>query len=180
MKKKLTIETILLLNSNKQILWIDNEYKMVFKTIIDKMLRNYKGIPLEWEDIYYEFLYGTPKLLRNYDSSKKITLKTYLGIQCRFFASNQCRKFSNNKYKVLNNFIAYEKIPTENRLKDSVQPELSIDISNLSDEEILIYNDFFLDGDSVSKIHRTRGITKYKINKLIKSVKLKLLTQVKN
>ncbi|NQZ65776.1 MAG: hypothetical protein HRT99_00990 [Mycoplasmatales bacterium] len=180
MKKNFKIEYILTLNKNKQILWADNEYKLVFKTIIDKMLRNYNGVPLEWEDIYYEFLYNIPELLKKYDSTKKITLKTFLGIQCRFFASNQCRKFSGNKHKILNNFVPFEKISMENRLRDSIQPQISIDISSLSDEELIIYSDYFLGGETISQIHRNRGITKYKINKIIQSIKSKLLSQIKN
>lgn len=183
MHNEKTIEEILdlkKLGDNKIIIYVDNEYKLVFKTIIDKVLRNYGAVPITWEDIYYEFLYSAPKWVKEYDTDANIRIKTYLGIKCKFFAMNKCSSFSGNKYKILNTYVSMEKSGLEARLEDSKHTEIPIDISKLSDPEVAIYNDYYLDGKSILSIERNRNISRYKIRQLVNSVKSKLLIQIKN
>lgn len=177
---KIKIEYIKTLSDNKMLIWVDNNFKISLRTIIQKILINYKGVPLSWEDIYYEFLYSVPEAIRTYDQNASITLKTYLGVKCRYFALNKCKTFSTNKHKVLNTYANFETLPNNIRLKDSKPFQIPIDTSMLNEEELLVYNHYFLDGETQSQIEREFGISRYKVNEAIKTIKLKLLVQIKN
>ena len=168
------------LNSNKIIKIIDFEFKLTIKTILDQTLIKYKGIPISWEDLYYEFLYEVPELVRVYDHTTNVPFKTFLGIKARYFSSNKCKSFITNKHKVLNQYVTIDEKISEARLNDSKPLEIPIDTSSLSKDELDIYYKYFLDGENVTNIAKNKKISKYKINKIIQSIKFKLLSQVKN
>lgn len=177
---KIKIEYLKSLSDNKILIWVDNNYKISLRTIIQKILINYKGLPLSWEDIYYQFLYTVPNAVKIYNPSVDITLKTFLGVKCKYFTLNKCKVFSSNKHKVLNTYANFDTLPQTIRLKDSKPFQTPIDTSMLTEQELLIYNHYFLDGESQSQIEREFGITRYKVKEIIKTVKLKLLVQIKN
>ena len=180
MHEKIELSKILKLSKNKQIIIIECEFGLIFKKIINIKLNDYKGLPLEMEDFYYEFLYYIPLYLKEFSPKMNVPLRTYLGLKCKYFVSNKCRKYSSNKHKVLNNYISFNGLEETNRLEDSTQMGIPIDISKLSKIEVLIYNDYFLDGMIISKIFKKHNISRYKIKKIINNIKVKLLIQIKN
>ena len=165
---------------NKIIQWMDLNFKLVFKTIIEQKIRNYNGIPITWEDIYFEFLYLTPKYLEKFDANKNVPFKTFLGIQCKFFTSNKCRILTSNKHKVLNTYISIDDKESFLNLKENNEIEIPLNISSLSKLEKLIFQAFFVDELNLNLISEKLNLSKYKIRKKIDLIKLKLLEQVKN
>ena len=174
------IFTLKKLNKNKQIIWADNNLKNLLRKIINKSLSSYKGLPLTWEDIYYEFLYHIPEIIRVFKKETNVKFETYIGLRCKWFTLNKCKIFSSNKHKVLNQYINIESPNVYSKLKDPKKQTFQLDISSLSNMELQMYNDFFLDGLKVAKIMKKRKLSRYKVNNLITNVKLKLMTQIKN
>ena len=167
-------------NKNKIVEWMNFNFKLIFKTIIQKRLRSYNGIPLTWEDIYFEFLYLTPMYLEKFDINKNVPFKTFLGMQCNFFTSNKCRTFSSNKYKVLNTYYSIDQKESFLNLTSQNQVEIPLNTSSLSKLEKSIFQAFFVDELDLDLIAEKLNLSKYKIRKKINLIKLKLLDQVKN
>lgn len=169
------------LNDNKIIMWADNVLKLTFKTIIDKTIRNFVGVPLSWEDLYYEFLYTIPGLVKEYDSNSNITIKTWLGLRCKYFAYNKCRSWCTKNNKVMNGYVSYsDNDAIKNKLMDPRGVETFIDISSLSSLEFKIYTDHFLNEISITEISNEILLSKYKVRNIIEKIKHKLSIQVKN
>lgn len=167
------------LGNNKIIIFIDNEFKIVLRTVIQKIIRTHSGLPLDWEDIYYEFLYKTPSIAKSYDVKSNLSFKTYLGIQCRYFTYNSCKKYLTPNHQVMNKRVRLETKQYEN-IGDNDFASSSINTSCLTAEEEIIYNDFFIDHKSCFKICKTRGISRYRIKNMIERIRDKLSVQIKN
>lgn len=167
------------LGNNKIIILIDNEFKIVLRTVIQKIIRTHSGLPLDWEDIYYEFLYRTPSIARSYDDRSELPFKTYLGIQCRYFTYNSCKKYLSPNHQVMNRRVRLETKKYEN-IGDVDLTKGLIDTTCLTPEEEVVYNDFFIDHKSCFKICKTRGISRYRIKNMIERIRDKLSVQIKN
>jgi hypothetical protein len=159
---------------------MDLNFKLVFKTIIEQKIKNYKGIPLTWEDFYFEFLYHIPKYVEKFDFEMKVPFKSYLGLQCKYFTSNKCRMFNSNKFKVLNNYYSINEKESYLRVNDKDDIKIPLDISSLNEIEKLIFKDFFIEDLNLNTISKKINLSKYKIKKKINLIKLKLFEQIKN
>ena len=152
------------MTKNKIIFNIDRDYKQMFRMIITDALKNYSGVPLEWEDIYYPFLSTVPSLYNKYHKKEDNTVSftTFIGLKCKNFTRNYSRKYMADKYKVLNNAYSPKNgVDTSFSLKDSVQiTEETFDIGELSPNEMLVYKKYFLEG---MRLHTIVSTTKLNI-----------------
>ena len=166
------------MNKNKLIREIDFKYRLLFKTIINSALRQYPDVPVEWEDIYYEFLYTVPEVTKKYSDEKGIKLETYYAIQVKHFALNKCRYFSSHKFRSLNETRL---IKTDHNLilKDSSTVIGSeFDISSLSETEMLVYEEHILNYESIRKISMNHDISYRKLRNAFNTLKTKMLNQI--
>lgn len=161
---------------NKLIFQINYKYKNYLKTICKDIVLKYFGLPINWEDIYYEFLYEVPRIISEYQSNKNVPFEKYLGIKCRFFARNMCKKFTRQKYKVLNESIAADKIMF--LISDKNSSIELLDYNCFSPIEMQIIEDFFINGNNIAHISRNLKISSYKIKKKIDEIKQKLKKQL--
>ena len=166
------------LSENKKILYIDKFFSIVLKYIIKKTLYDYKGIPAEIEDIYFQFLYETPKLIDNFDENKGISFKTYLGINCKYTSLRICKELTTRKYKVMNTYVEVSKLPDPSLLRDSVIDNIPMNVSKLTDEELIVYKNYFLEDNSIRWVVANTEFSKRKITRLIDNIKIKLLSQL--
>ena len=166
------------LSKNKKVIYIDNTFSVVLKYIIKKSLYDYKGIPVEVEDIYYQFLYETPKLIDKFDENKGISLKTYLGIKCKFSTLRICKEFTSWKHKVMNTYVDITKVPDSILLQDSVIDKIPMNVAKLTDEELIVYKNYFLEDNTIKWVVDNTDFSKRKTTRLIGSIKIKLLNQL--
>ena len=167
------------MEDNKKIYLIDLKFKKVFQKICWETLQKYNGVlPIQWEDIYYPFLYSVPKLLEKFDPLIGVSEQTYLFLECKYFANNLCRKFTSSKHKVMN-FRTPIKHENSIFLSDSQKEEKKkLDISLLTDFELQIYKMYFLDGYTYIEINKKINLSLYKIRSCIKKIREKLNFQL--
>lgn len=161
---------------NKLIFQINYKYKNYLKTICKDIVLKYFGLPINWEDIYYEFLYEVPRIISEYQENKNVPFEKYLGLKCRFFARNMCKKFTRQKYKVLNESISGDKIMLF--VSDKSSDLQLLNYNSFSTIEIKIIEDFFINGNNITHISRNLKISSYKIKKKIDEIKQKLKKQL--
>lgn len=172
------------LQFQKIIFGIDQTFFKTLKIIIDKVAEKYPSVPIQWEDIYYSFLFTVPSVIFHYDSSIGLTFKTYLGLQCKFYARTYIKHFITNRYRVLNDSYSYDQNYISATLMDNNHHEdeevgFVIDSSAFTLQEFLIFNKRFLDGQKIKQIEQETKWNYYKINTLSKNVKAKIKKQIK-
>ena len=164
---------------NNKLLWkLDVEYKSLFKKIIKEVLYKYPAIPIEWEDIYYQFLYKMPEVIKGYDEEKGISKVTYYGLQLKYFTANKCRHYSGHKYRTLNETML---IDTDHSmlLKDSsISIGASFDLSSLTELEMIVYEQNILNYESLRSISDETKIQYRYVRKAFNSLKRKMLNQI--
>ena len=164
---------------NNKTLWkIDAEYKNFFKKIIRDVLYKYPGIPIEWEDIYYEFLYEIPEVTKGFDEEKGISLSTYYGLQLRYFTGNKCRHYSSNKYKTLNETSLIENDHNMLVCDSTTFVGTSFDLSSLSELEMKVYERNIMNYESLKSISEELNIKYRYVRKAFNSLKRKMLNQI--
>ena len=164
---------------NNKVLWeLDAKYKKLFRRVIGDVIRKYPGIPVEWEDIYYDFLYTMPEVMKGFNPEKGISESTYYGLQLKFFASNKCRHYASNKFRSLNETTLIE---NDNSLMLSDSGSIagsSFDLSSLTDWEMIVYERNILNYESLRSISDDTKIQYRYIRKAFASLKRKMLNQI--
>ncbi len=166
------------MRNNRLINEIDREYKPLFKKVIISVLNKHSFLPIEWEDIYYEFLYEIPKIHSEYDESKDLAIHTYYSLKLRFFAFNKCRHFSGMKYKYLNEAKLIEGDHIDSLSDSDTQASLVFDICSLSDLELVIYEHHVMECRSIRSIAIERGIKYWDARNALQTLKTKMLNQI--
>ncbi len=172
------------LQFQKIILGIDQAFFKTLKIIIDKVLDKYKKVPIQWEDIYYSFLFIVPSIIFQYDEKVGLTFKTYLGIQCKFYTRTYIKHFITNRYRILNESHSYDQnfisatLMDDNHEQETVDTNFVIDSSAFTLQEFLIFNKRYLAGKKIQEIEQETNWNYYKINTLSKNIKSKIKKQI--
>ena len=166
------------MTKNKEIYLIHSEYKYVFQKICQKAIDKYNNtLPIVWEDIYYNFLYLVPDILKKFDPLTGVSKKTFLFLECQYFANNQCRKYSSKNHIIMN---LRTNLRHENSLflSDSQKIHQPLDLSLLKDFELKVYKLHFLEEKNVTQISIDLNVTYYRARRTIKKIKEKLNSQL--
>ncbi len=167
----------------KIIFEIDYIFSQTLRHIIKKVIDQYKKIPLQWEDIYYNFLLAMPKIIFSYDEQIGIKFKTYLGLQCKFYARTYVKHYVTNQYRILNESYSFDQIFENAVLNDCIDQNDNddqtwlIDTSSFTFEEFLIYNKRYLENKKIKQIEQETNWNYYEINNLSKKIKRKIKKQ---
>ncbi|WKX02650.1 hypothetical protein [Candidatus Mycoplasma mahonii] len=165
---------------NKQLFMkeIDAKYKFLFRKVIRQNLSKFNGVPIDWEDVYYEFLYYVEEINAKYDSSKGVNEASYLALQAKYFTLNKCRFYSTNKFKILNQAISLEDIYLPLSDVGVEIKENQFDLSVLNNLEIFVYKNNILDGISIRKISKECGVSYAALRRARISLKNKMGKQI--
>ena len=162
---------------NRIAFMLDSSYKELMRKVCKDAMSTFSGIPVTWEDAYNQFLFSAIKIVQNYDPELGVPFKTFLGLKCKYFTKNLCRKYCTNKYKVLNNCVSrtWEDMSFAN--KEDVFWE---DDFELDKNEQLIYEVMIIDDHTIKETAQILNISEYKIRKIMKSIKTKVIEVWKN
>ena len=141
--------------------------------------------PLEWEDIYWDFLYyfANNKI---FNPNKNITFATFIGIECKNFARNKIKKYLTRKHKVLNNYISQDQI---NEIKGEEILLESDEISKLKQTnyiksltglDAIIVNEHLIEGRSVLSLSKQENMSYKKLLTKIQLIKSKIRNFINN
>ncbi len=144
-----------------------------------QVLRNNKGIPIEWEDIYYAFLFKVKDISDGYNQDRGIPFKTYIGKKCKFFALNYCRSYRTSKHRYMNTYIPFDE-DRNGAVSDVLVSKKKVNVSRLSEEELDIYKKYFLDGLSLRGIESEGFYTEHRVRLILKRIRAKVYLQDKN
>lgn len=166
----------------KIILEIDYIFSPMLRHIIKKVIDQYPKLPVQWEDIYYRFMLVIPKVIFQYNIKLGIKFKTYLGLQCKFYTRTAVKHFMTSQYRVLNESYSFEHTFESATLKDRANDDdydenWSIDTSNFTFQEFLIYSKRYLENKKICQIEAETNLNYYEISNLSKKVKTKIKKQ---
>lgn len=168
-------------SKNKLILQVDLFFKNIFVSTISKILVDYMGIPVEVDDIYYEFLYQICDLSKKFNGENQKDFLKYLVSKLKMFTKNKVRHYSCSSFKIMNSYIPFEYETIEFRDKASEElEETKIDFSILTEKEFLYYKLRFLEGKNPQEIAKDFKISIYSQKKVFGSLKKKIKTQFEN
>lgn len=162
---------------NRIAFMIDSTYKELIRKICKDAMSPFKGIPITWEDAYNQFLFKAIDIVKTYNPDLGVAFKTFLGIKCKFFTKNMCRKYCTNGHKILNNCISQSWEDLNFSCSESIN---WFDDFKFDEKEQLVYEVLILDEKSIRETARTLNISEYKIRKILKSIKTKVIEVWKN
>ena len=170
------------MNKNKLIFKIDKEYKNLLRKICYQTLKNFRGLPLVWEDLYNNFLIMVPELVVLYETSENtIDFSTFLSIKCKNISYNYCRGYNTNSHKIMNRSIFVENEKHFTSLSDSVKVEdKKVDLGIFNKKEFTFYQMYFLDGKKKRVISKKMKLSMYLVEKLKREIESKILLHIKN
>ena len=166
------------ISKNRKIMFVDNNLSTTLRYVIKRVMYDYKGIPVEIDDIYYQFLYKTPDYIDKFNEESGVSFKTYLGIKCRFFSRNLCKEYSSKKHKVMNTYVGVDKVSEASLMQDSVIINIPMNIAKLSNDELEVYKHYFLEDNTIRWLVDNKKYSRRKIDRLIDNIKIKLLSQL--
>lgn len=169
---------------NKQIFHLDQTYKSLLRKICTQEINAFPKTPLEWEDLYWEFLYFFCNE-KEFDPNKNITFATFLGIECKNFARNKLKRYLSRKHKVLNGYIPPEQTKEysfELKLESEEAQKLREKdyLNSLEGLDSLIINEHLIDGTSLLSISKKENIGYKKLIHRTKILKSKIRNFVNN
>ncbi len=167
------------MNKNKLITEIDFKYKNLFRRIIRSVLATHSYIPIEWEDIYYEFLFEVPELSKDFDPSKGLKEHSYYSVKLKFFTLNKCRHFSGNKFRYLNEASMVDSDFIDILSDSDTSISLIFDAHSLSPLELLVYEEHVLNHKTLKNIAIEKGTTYWEVRKAFQKLKTKMLNQIR-
>ena len=151
-------------NTNKQIFYLDQNYKNLLRKICCQVIKISPQTALEWEDLYWEFLYYFAHN-KIFNPNKNITFATFIGIECKNFSRNKIKKYLTRKHKVLNNYVAQDKIyetkGEEIKFEDDeiVKLKSTNYINSFQGIDAIIINEHLIDGKSVLSLSKRENIS---------------------
>lgn len=167
------------MTDNQLVKWVDYEYKCTIAAVIQKTLLDHPSVPIVWEDIYYEFLFKSIILIRDYNPDANVAIKTYIGLKCKFFTQNYCRTFESSKFRILNYSTQLEdyQFSKEDWKQDF---DSFIDASVLNEEEFSVYELLFIYDYTMRRAAEELDMKLHIVRTLRDSILLKLKGQIKN
>lgn len=158
----------------KQILYVDYHYKKLILYVCSKILQKHPGVPLEPEDVYYEFLYTVPKVFKKFDESKG-SLKTFILLCARGFIKNRCRYWNKKQHRVMNLVTSMEMEVADSKPFIVIEDQkFNKVIAELNMLERQIYRYYFLESMSCNKVAKLLNKSHHTIKKNIEVLKKKL------
>ena len=181
MKNQIWEET----RNNRILHRLNCEYRQLISFICKDAMRTFRGIPITWEDVYFEFLNEAIQLVKTFDVNAGVPFKTFIGMKCKFFVKNKCRKYTTRKHAIMNNRIDFDKIcmmkPTDEHLSFCDEQEIKeIDLRLLNNREMMVYQLFAVDGNSIKKTSELMNISTYRVRKKIETIVAKTQLKIKN
>lgn len=157
-------------DKNKLVFAVDAEYKELLASICKDQINIHKGLPLQWEDIYYSFLAEVPLLVKKYNPKLGVPFRIFIAMQCKYFAKTMCRKYFSKNHAIMN--LYQELDDTKHGVCDNTAFEVEdrFDLSILSKKELQYFKYHYLLGLSIEESCRKIGISRYKAEKLNKSI----------
>ena len=159
-------------------MFVDNNYSATLKYIIKKVMYDYRGLPIEIDDVYYQFLYETPKMIDDYDENLGVSFRTYIGIKCKFSAFRICKEYSSQKHKIMNTYVSVESVKEASLLQDSVIDSIPMNVAKLTDAEMDVYKYYFIEDNTIRWMVNHTKYSRRKIDRIIDNIKIKLLSQL--
>lgn len=95
-------------NKNKLVFAIDFEFRELLTSICKEQIYAYKGLPIQWEDIYNSFLSEVHIFAKQYNPKSCTTFRVFIATKCKFFAKNMCKKYSLKNHLVMNTYVEFD------------------------------------------------------------------------
>lgn len=165
-------------NKNKLVFAIDYQYKKLLIYICKQELQLFPGVPLTYEDLYYEFLSEVHEHVNNFDQSKDFDFKNYITLKCKYSCKKKLRKYWTNDFIVMNSYVEWnDDIAAVN---DVTINEEKFNLSLLTKEELEFFQLRFVKGLQIGQTCKKLNISRYMANQLLKSIVQKVKSNQKN
>ncbi len=121
------------------------------------------------------FLINLPELVKKFDATRGVKLKTFLCLNLRLQTFNTARTFGTRKYKVMNHRIDLD----ETRYIIKVNPAITeLDYSTLTKFEYSVFLSLFEANRTIEATAIEHKSTRYIIEKTLLEIKSKLKKQI--
>lgn len=161
---------------------IDFKYRDLLKRVIKNYLIDFQGnLPIDWEDLYFEFLYELSSSVREFDEKLGVKFEKFITNRCWNFVRNKCKYYTKKEFEVMNNYVPVEDQNFE--LADNTSEIAlwhSFDINDFSTIERRVIKIHFLEGKNAKDTCREAKISFYKFSLIKEAIKTKIELQLKN
>lgn len=153
-------------NKNKLVFAIDFEFRELLTSICKEQIYAYKGLPIQWEDIYNSFLSEVHIFAKQYNSKSCTTFRVFIATKCKFFAKNMCKKYSLKNHLVMNTYVEFDDAKYGVNDNTAIEAQETIDISTFNRRELLYFKYRYLQDLSIEDTCKKIGISRYKAEKI--------------